>query len=89
MSRISRLICNGHRHGLCASLRNGARKVGLVWAGRLTHLNDKVRSIPVETFAPLLDIPGVSFFSLQKGEVAAQLNASPGSDRVLDFMCTV
>ena len=41
-------------------------KVGLVWAGNPAHLRDHYRSIPFDLLSPLWDIPGVSFFSLQK-----------------------
>lgn len=41
--------------------------VGLVWSGKASHVNDKNRSLPsVETFAPLWEVPGVEFHSLQK-----------------------
>ena len=50
-------------------------KIGLVWAGRSTHANDRERSIPLAAFAPLAQIPGVALFSLQKGEAASQNQA--------------
>jgi len=58
------------------------RKVGLVWAGRPTHGNDWRRSIPFEELAPLLQVPGVVFVSLQKGPAAAQV-AQPGTGATL------
>ena len=48
-------------------------KVGLVWGGNPAHKNDRNRSCPVEHFIQLLQIPGLSLFSLQKGERAAEL----------------
>jgi hypothetical protein len=45
-----------------------AFKVGLVWAGNRAFAYDAIRSIPVETFAPLTGISGFSFYSLQKGD---------------------
>jgi len=41
-------------------------KVGLVWTGRPVHGNDRERSLSPEQLAPLLQVPGVRFFSLQK-----------------------
>jgi hypothetical protein len=45
-------------------------KVGLVWAGNAGFLADHLRSIPPELLAPLADVPGVTFISLQKGAAA-------------------
>jgi tetratricopeptide (TPR) repeat protein len=58
-----------------------ALKVGLVWAGGdRSHVpelrkNDRRRSMALERLLPLLDVPGVRFFSLQKGAPAQQLAA--------------
>ena len=46
-------------------------RVGLVWAGNPKFPNDRRRSVPFSTLAPLLAVPGVSFVSLQKGPAAA------------------
>ena len=50
--------------------------VGLVWAGNLDNPREKDRSIRPEALGPILDVPGVSFVSLQKrqansGEIPA------------------
>lgn len=42
-------------------------KVGLVWAGNPEFKADRLRSPGLATVRPLLDVPGVSFFGLQKG----------------------
>ena len=47
-------------------------RVGLVWAGNQTMSGDRRRSIPLERFSELADLPGVSFVSLQKGPAASQ-----------------
>jgi Flp pilus assembly protein TadD len=50
-------------------------KVGLTWAGRPTHTDDKRRSMPLSALEPLLKIPNAQLFSLQKGDAAAQAGA--------------
>jgi tetratricopeptide (TPR) repeat protein len=50
-----------------------SRKIGIVWAGRPTHHNDRNRSTTLSTFLPLADIPGVALVSLQKGVPQAQI----------------
>ena len=47
-------------------------RVGLVWAGKPTHKNDRNRSMPLETMLPLLEMPNVRFVGLQKGEGSDQ-----------------
>jgi tetratricopeptide (TPR) repeat protein len=47
-------------------------KIGLAWAGRPKHTNDKRRSIAAAKLAPLADVPGVWFCSLQKGPIAEE-----------------
>jgi tetratricopeptide (TPR) repeat protein len=47
-------------------------RVGLVWAGNQTMSGDRRRSIALERFSELADLPGVSFVSLQKGPAASQ-----------------
>jgi Flp pilus assembly protein TadD len=70
-------------------------KVGLVWAGRPQHDNDRNRSIGLEAFLPLAKIRGVSLHSLQKGPAEAALAALPKGmtitvlgDRFADFADT-
>ncbi len=53
-------------------------KVGLVWAGgHRPHVpelrkNDARRSLSFDRFAPIVETPGVQFFSLQKGDKAVR-----------------
>jgi hypothetical protein len=42
-------------------------KVGLVWAGSTGHTLDFMRTLPVGDLAPLAEIPGVDWYSLQVG----------------------
>jgi Tfp pilus assembly protein PilF len=50
--------------------RTGTLRVGLAWAGSASNSNDATRSMRLSEMAPLAQIPGVSFFSLQKGPAA-------------------
>lgn len=54
----------------------GVRKIGIAWAGRPTHADDRNRSIPLESLLPLLQTPGTWFTSLQKSPVGP-LNQLP------------
>jgi Tfp pilus assembly protein PilF len=51
-------------------------KIGLVWAGNMSMKGDRLRSIALDRFAPLMDMQGARFFSLQKGPPSAQLQGS-------------
>jgi len=50
-------------------------RVGVAWAGNKAHANDRRRSIPLAALAPLLDAPGVAWFSLQPMQDDAQTDA--------------
>ncbi len=60
-------------------------KVGVVWSGKLTHEDNPNRLCPIEQFAPLAAIPGVSIYSLQKGDAAAQFILQPWADPLNDL----
>jgi Flp pilus assembly protein TadD len=53
-------------------LPKGLRRIGIAWAGRPTHNNDRNRSITLDMLAPLGDVPGIAVVSLQKGPAAVQ-----------------
>jgi Flp pilus assembly protein TadD len=59
--------------------------VGLAWAGNPAHTNDRNRSITLALFSPLKQISGVRFFSLQKGDAAAQARVSPAAIELVDW----
>ena len=61
------------------------RRVGLVWAGNPGHSNDAHRSIRLGDLAPVLDLPGIDWCSLQLGAGTDQLAASPWAGRVRDL----
>jgi tetratricopeptide (TPR) repeat protein len=59
------------------------RKIGFAWAGNPKHKKDALRSVGAEQFAPLLEVPGASWVSLQVGAKAKQLTSLPAA-RVFD-----
>jgi Flp pilus assembly protein TadD len=66
-------------------LRGDAPRVGLVWSGDPRHLRDHQRSIPADVFLDIANLPGLSFYSLQRevrsADVAA-LAAHPAVSRI-------
>lgn len=48
------------------------RAVGLVWAGRSSHPNDRSRSVRLSRLAALFSVPATSFVALQKGPGLAE-----------------
>jgi tetratricopeptide (TPR) repeat protein len=67
-------------------------RIGIVWAGdprkRLpnAHRIDRQRSIAFDRLAPIIEVDGCEFYSLQKGERAvAELRESPLHHRVIDW----
>ncbi|RKE36831.1 tetratricopeptide repeat protein [Paraburkholderia sp. BL23I1N1] len=78
-------------HERIAAQVDGRLKVGLVWAGgNRPHVaelrkNDARRSITFERLAPILDVPNVRFFSLQKGPAAQQLLRGEAAASVVDY----
>jgi tetratricopeptide (TPR) repeat protein len=59
--------------------------VGICWAGRQQHANDHNRSIGLEHFLELCDLPGVTLFSLQKGPRAGDIAAVGAQGVVRDL----
>jgi tetratricopeptide (TPR) repeat protein len=54
-----------------------SRRVAVVWAGNPIHPNDAHRSLPFAQLAPLWDVPGIDWFSVQIGEHVADLAQAP------------
>ena len=59
-------------------------KVGIVWSGGHLYKNNQSRSCPLRHFQPLLQLPDIAFYSLQKGIAQASL-AELGWDQVQDL----
>ena len=60
-------------------------KVGLVWQGNPDCPGDQSRSFKLAGYAPLAKVPGVRFFSLQKGAGAEQLQEFAATWPIVDF----
>jgi tetratricopeptide (TPR) repeat protein len=63
----------------------GGLKVGLAWAGRAAHANDRNRSMSLSLFAPLSQIPGLRFFSLQRDKPAQLSQGWPDATPLTDW----
>lgn len=58
------------------------KRVGIVWAGNPKQVNDANRSVDLAHFAPLFELPGLEWYSLQVGDRVADLASFPYRDRV-------
>jgi hypothetical protein len=68
--------------GLAAALAAPAPlRIGLVWGGEPRNFSDHERSVPLAAFAPLLRLPGLAWYALQKGPRAAERDALPAEVR--------
>ena len=69
----------------------GRLKVGLVWAGEprkddvKANSVDLRRSLTLAAYGALAHVPGVAFYSLQKGEAGAQAKAPPPGMAIIDW----
>jgi tetratricopeptide (TPR) repeat protein len=64
---------------------NAKMKVGFAWAGNPGFKQNRYRNIPLELFLPLTQIPGVAFYSLQKGGEAEAVKKPPAGMKVFDY----
>lgn len=60
-------------------------RVGLVWAGRKVHSNERNRSMKLVQFAELASVADVAFYSLQKGDRAAEAANPPAGMTLTDW----
>ena len=58
-------------------------KVGLVWWGNIKP--DPCAVMPAAGAVPLASVPGVTFYSLQKGEVPAEASTVPAGMNLIDL----
>jgi tetratricopeptide (TPR) repeat protein len=70
-------------------------RVGLVWAGASrkhdpkANAIDRRRSLTLESLAPLAEVPGVEFVSLQMGEPAEQARQARAGLRLIDLTAEI
>ena len=70
----------------CLAAVQNRRRIGLSWAGNPNHARDGQRSIVPATFRPLEALPGIAWFSFQRG--AADLPPLPGIVSLEPLLCT-
>ena len=68
--------------GVALATKGRMRKVGLAWTGSKTHANDRRRSMALATMAPLFEVPGVDWFTLQREDDGFEAASVPAA-RVL------
>lgn len=64
---------------------DGKLKVGIAWAGHHIHANHHNRSMTLSEFKPLLDMPGVQCFSLQKSDGGVYTDVKVTAQELIDF----
>ena len=64
---------------------DGQLKIGIAWAGHDIHANHHNRSMALSEFKPILDMPGVQCFSLQKSDGGRYTDIKPDPERLIDF----
>ena len=60
-------------------------KVGLYWATDTKNRISPQRSLTLDSFASLAGLPGITYFSLQRGAAAAEAARPPGGMTVVDL----
>ncbi|HSQ82779.1 MAG TPA: glycosyltransferase family 9 protein, partial [Casimicrobiaceae bacterium] len=69
-----------------AAQRGAVRRIGVAWSGSPHNANDRRRSLPLSALAPLFALPGIAWFSLQKGEGAEQVLQVPAAASALALL---
>jgi tetratricopeptide (TPR) repeat protein len=64
--------------------KQGCLCIGICWQGNPGHRNDRQRSVALEQFKPLVEVPGVRFVRLQQGAGSDQW---PGPFAGLEVTC--
>jgi ADP-heptose:LPS heptosyltransferase len=59
--------------------------VGLVWAGGKLHTKDACRSCGLQALLPILQVSGVRFYGLQKGQPAQEVKTIPEEMSVINY----
>jgi hypothetical protein len=64
---------------------DGQLKVGLIWAGNLRFRLDRTRSLQLDLLAILGKVPGMKFYSLQKGPPGEQAKTPPSGMQLINL----
>jgi tetratricopeptide (TPR) repeat protein len=64
---------------------DGKLKVGLAWAGSRQQVNNANRSMCLGQLLPLMNMPGVQCFRLQKADARALTDAAPDPGELVDL----
>jgi len=72
-------------HAWAQRLAKKELRIGLAWGGSLTHPYEQHRSISLAQLAPLTQVEGTTFYSLQKGPAARQLQNMPAAMKLIDL----
>jgi len=75
----SRLDATGHPD--VDTMAHQCPRIGVAWAGNPGMTRDRARSLSPDRLAPLLEVPGLHFISVQKGSEGA-----PRNGPMTDFM---
>jgi hypothetical protein len=68
--------------GRIAEHAGSDKRIGIAWAGSGRHNEDRHRSLTLQKLAPLLDVPGLRFFSLQ-------IDRNEAHDRIIDLTSNI
>jgi tetratricopeptide (TPR) repeat protein len=60
-------------------------KVGIAWAGHHVHANHHNRCMPLSAFLPIIEMPGVQAFSLQKSDGGRYTDVAIEESQLIDF----
>jgi tetratricopeptide (TPR) repeat protein len=63
----------------------GRLRVGLAWSGSLKQVNNNNRAVHLSQLKPLLDMPQLQCFSLQKGECGEFTDIEPAPGGLIDL----
>ncbi|MFN0074375.1 MAG: tetratricopeptide repeat protein, partial [Chloroflexota bacterium] len=64
---------------------HGKPRIGLVWSGNPDHPKNSQRSLTLTDLAPLLQVPEIEFFSLQKGPASRDATKAPHGTSIRDL----
>ncbi|MBT3355618.1 MAG: hypothetical protein HN402_11940 [Candidatus Scalindua sp.] len=60
-------------------------KIGIAWAGNSDNKKNHIRSCALADFNPLLDIQGISFYSIQKGPASVEADSTLREMKIINL----